>query len=51
MTFAFAGHFIVHIFTDDSPMLNLVIKLLIVDLFLELVRVTNLVYVQALTTS
>ena len=48
MTFAFAGHFIVHIFTDDTQMINLVVKLLIVDIFLELGRVTNLVYGQAL---
>jgi len=26
-----AGHFIVHIFTDDTQMINLVVKLLIVD--------------------
>ena len=51
MTFAFAGHFIVHIFTDDIQMINLVVKLLIVDIFLELGRVTNLVYGQALKTS
>ena len=47
----FAGHFIVHIFTDDTQMINLVVKLLIVDIFLELGRVTNLVYGQALKTS
>ena len=51
VTFAFAGHFIVHIFTDDTQMINLVVKLLIVDIFLELGRVTNLVYGQALKTS
>ena len=51
VTFAFAGHFIVHIFTDDIQMINLVVKLLIVDIFLELGRVTNLVYGQALKTS
>ena len=32
-------------------MINLVVKLLIVDIFLELGRVTNLVYGQALKTS
>ena len=51
VTFAFAGHFIVHIFTDDIQIINLVVKLLIVDIFLELGRVTNLVYGQALKTS
>lgn len=40
VTFAFAGHFIVHIFTDDIQMINL-----------EFGRVTNLVYGQALKTS
>ena len=51
VTFALAGHFIVHIFTDDIQMTNLVVKLLIVDIFLEFGRVTNLVYGQALKTS
>ena len=51
VTFALAGHFIVHIFTDDTQMINLVVKLLIVDVFLEFGRVTNLVYGQALKTS
>ena len=51
VTFAATGHFIVHIFTDDVQMVNLVVKLLIVDIFLEFGRVTNLVYGQALKTS
>ena len=51
VTFALAGHFIVHIFTDDIQMINLVVKLLVVDIFLEFGRVTNLVYGQALKTS
>ena len=51
VTFAASGHFIVHIFTDDVQMINLVVKLLIVDIFLEFGRVTNLVYGQALKTS
>ena len=51
VTFALSGHIIVHIFTDDTQMINLVVKLLIVDIFLELGRVTNLVYGQALKTS
>ena len=48
VTFAMSGHFIVHIFTDDAQMINLVVRLLIVDIFLEFGRVTNLVYGQAL---
>ena len=51
VTFAASGHFIVHIFTDDVQMINLVGKLLVVDIFLEFGRVTNLVYGQALKTS
>ena len=51
VTFAMSGHFIVPIFTDDTQMINLVVKLLIVDIFLEFGRVTNLVYGQALKTS
>ena len=51
VTFALFGHFIVRIFTDDTQMINLVVKLLIVDVFLEFGRVTNLVYGQALKTS
>ncbi len=51
VTFAMSGHFIVHIFTDDAQMINLVVRLLIVDIFLEFGRVTNLVYGQALKTS
>ena len=51
VAFALSGRFIVHIFTDDAQMINLVVKLLIVDIFLEFGRVTNLVYGQALKTS
>lgn len=51
VTFAASGHFIVHIFTYDVQMINLVVKLLVVDIFLEFGRVTNLVYGQALKTS
>mgnify|MGYP004607651603 CR=1 FL=1 len=51
VTFAASGHFIVHIFTDDVQMINLVVRLLVVDIFLEFGRVTNLVYGQALKTS
>ena len=40
-----------HIFTDNPQMINLVVKLLIIDIFLEFGRVTNLVYGQALKTS
>lgn len=51
VTFAVLGQFIIHIFTDDVQMIKLVEKLLIVDIFLEFGRVTNLVYGQALKTS
>ena len=51
VTFAMTGRFIVHMFTDDTQMIELVVKLLIVDIFLEFGRVTNLVYGQALKTS
>ena len=51
VTFAVFGQFISHIFTDDVQMIKLVEKLLIVDIFLEFGRVTNLVYGQALKTS
>lgn len=51
VTFALTGRFIVHIFTDNPQMINLVVKLLIIDIFLEFGRVTNLVYGQALKTS
>lgn len=51
VTFAVFGQFIIHIFTDDVQMIKLVEKLLIVDIFLEFGRVTNLVYGQALKTS
>ena len=40
-----------HIFTDNTQMISLVVKLLIIDIFLEFGRVTNLVYSQALKTS
>ena len=51
VTFALSGRFIVHIFTDNTQMVALVVKLLVVDIFLEFGRVTNLVYGQALKTS
>lgn len=51
VTFALLGHYIVRIFTDDPQMISLVVKLLAVDVFLEVGRVTNLVYGQALKTS
>ena len=35
VTFALTGRFIVHIFTDNPQMINLVVKLLIIDIFLE----------------
>lgn len=42
---------IMRLFTDDPAMIELVGKLLFVDIFLEVGRATNLVYVQALKTS
>ena len=39
------------IFTNDVQMINLVTKLLAIDIVLEFGRVTNLVYGQALKTS
>ena len=51
VTFALSGRFIVHIFTDNTQMISLLVKLLIIDIFLEFGRVTNLVYSQALKTS
>ena len=51
VTFALSGRFIVHIFTDNTQMISLVVKLLIIDIFLGFGRVTNLVYSQALKTS
>lgn len=51
ITFALLGNYIVRIFTNDVQMINLVTKLLAIDIVLELGRVTNLVYGQALKTS
>ena len=51
ITFALLGNYIVRIFTNDVQMINLVTKLLAIDVVLELGRVTNLVYCQALKTS
>ena len=48
---ALGGRWIMRLFTDDIQMIQLVVKLLIVDIFLEIGRVTNLVYGQALKTS
>ena len=42
---------IMGLFTDDPIMIQLVKQLLFVDIFLEIGRATNLVYVQALKTS
>lgn len=51
ITFALLGNYIVRIFTNDVQMINLVTKLLAIDIVLEFGRVTNLVYGQALKTS
>lgn len=50
-TFALTSGIIMHIFTDDPVMISLVGKLLLIDIVLEIGRVTNLVYGQALKTS
>lgn len=49
--FALSGQWLVRIFTDDPAMISLVTKLLAIDIILEIGRVTNLVYGQALKTS
>lgn len=49
--FAIFGKWIVGFFTSDADMINLVVKLLAIDILLECGRVTNLVYGQALKTS
>lgn len=50
-TFALLSGFIMPIFSDDPFMISLVGKLLAIDIALEIGRVTNLVYGQALKTS
>lgn len=49
--FALGAKQIMLIFSKDATLIDLVAKLLIVDIFLELGRVTNLVFGQALKTS
>lgn len=49
--FALCSGWIMRLFTDDPQMIALVGKLLAIDIVLEVGRVTNLVYVQALKTS
>ena len=49
--FALSGGMIMKLFTDDPAMIALVRKLLAIDIALEIGRVTNLVYGQALKTS
>ncbi len=48
---AFLGKPIISLFSDNPEIISLVSKLLIIDIFLEIGRVTNLVYGQALKTS
>lgn len=50
-TFAIFSEPLMHLFTDDPVMITLVGKLLAIDIALEIGRVTNLVFVQALKTS
>lgn len=49
--FALTSPYLLHLFTDDPVMISLVGKLLAIDIALEIGRVTNLVFVQALKTS
>ncbi|MDD6637882.1 MAG: MATE family efflux transporter [Lachnospiraceae bacterium] len=49
--FALSAGWIMQLFTDNPQMIALVQKLLFIDLFLEMGRVTNLVYGNALKTS
>lgn len=48
---ALGGGAVMHLFTDDEEMISLVRKLLTIDIVLEIGRVTNLVFGQALKTS
>lgn len=49
--FALNAGFLIRLFTDDPAMVDLVGKLLVIDIVLEVGRVTNLVFGQALKTS
>lgn len=49
--FALSGGILIPFFTDDPAMIKLVTTLLTIDIALEIGRVTNLVYGQALKTS
>lgn len=49
--FALCAHPILKVFTDDPEMIQLVSKLLVVDIVLEIGRMTNLVFGSALKTS
>ena len=48
--FAVSSNFIMRLFTDDTVVIGLVGKLLVVDIVLEIGRVSNLVFGQALKT-
>ncbi|MDE6916087.1 MAG: MATE family efflux transporter, partial [Lachnospiraceae bacterium] len=49
--FALSANYLIRIFTDDPQMITLVGTLLAIDIILEVGRVTNLVFGQALKTS
>lgn len=49
--FALSANVLVRLFTDDPVMIELVRSLLFIDIILEVGRVTNLVFVNALKTS
>ena len=48
---AFSGRILMRLFSDDPVMIDLVCKLLFIDIILEIGRVSNLVFGQALKTS
>ena len=50
-SFAIFGKQIMRIFSDDPKMISLVVKLLAIDIFLEVGRVSNLIFGNALKTA
>ena len=51
LIFAISGGLLMRIFTDNPEMIRLVTKLLFIDIFIEVGRVSNLVFGSALKTS
>lgn len=50
-TFALAGKYIVRIFTDDPKVIELVVIILVIDVILEVGRIGNIVFGNALKTA